>query len=67
MKVRKRRLNVQSYLRYMAALGTLNFFDATNDYRNYNPSTKQYNKIKPLEYAGNSVDLILDKVGLGND
>ena len=52
---------------YMAALGMLTFFDATNDYRNYNPSTKQYNKIKPLEYAGNSVDLILEQIGLEND
>ena len=35
MRARKRRLNIQSYLRYVTAIGTLNFFDATNDYRNY--------------------------------
>lgn len=67
MKARKRRLNIQSYLRYMTAIGTLNFFDATNDYRNYNPDTKVYSRIKPLEYTGNSVDLILEKVGLGEN
>ena len=29
--------------------------------------TKLYNRIKPLEYTGNSVDLILEKVGLGEN
>ena len=64
IKSRKRRLTTQNYVRYMIAIGSLNLFDATNDYRNYNPNTKEYSKIKTLQYTGNSVNQILNKVGI---
>ena len=60
IRARKRRLNIQSYLRYVTAIGTLNFLMQLMIIEIIVPILN-YNRIKPLEYTGNSVDLILEK------